>query len=167
MPENGASKNWLKKIIFVFLFFGRHLVYTINYNISMVNSKFDLVKMEPIRVMELSLVNQSLLERLSMVISADRYDYLLKMLDEATVRLICVATAVNLTNSDFGLILVNQRLADLDSIPLDLGKSDRIRLIWKPGFYIKRLLAGRQKEMVKFVVSSARLSSSFREKTKL
>ena len=167
MPENGASKNWWKKIIVVFLFFGRQLVYTINYNISMVNSKFDLVKMEPIRVMELSLVNQSLLERLSMAISADRYDYLLKMVDEATVRLICVTTAVNLTNSEFGLILVNQRLADLDSIPLDLGKSDRIRLIWKPGFYIKRLLAGKQNEMMKIVVGSSQLSSSFREKTKL
>ena len=166
MPENGASKNWWKNHFCLFIL-RKTLVYTINYNISMVNSKFDLVKMEPIRVMELSLVNQSLLERLSMVISADRYDYLSKMVDEVTVRFICVTTAVNLTNSDFGLILVNQRLADLDSIPLDIGKSDRIRLIWKPGFYIKRLLAGKQNEMMKIVVGSAHLSSSFREKTKL
>ena len=167
MPENGTSKNWWKKIIFILLILERNLVNTIYYYNSMVNSNYDLVKMEPNRVMELSLVNQSLLERLSMVISADRYDYLLKMVDEVTVRFICVTTAVNLTNSDFGLILVNQRLADLDSIPLDIGKSDRIRLIWKPGFYIKRLLAGKQNEMMKIVVGSAHLSSSFREKTKL
>ena len=74
---------------------------------------------------------------------------------------------VNLTNSDFGLILVNQRLADLDSIPLDLGKSDRIRLIWKPGFNIKQLLVEKQSEMMEIVVGSAHLSSPFREKMKL
>ena len=119
----------VEKIIFVFLFLGRHLINTINYNISMVNSKFDMVKMEPIRVMELSLENQSLLERLRMVISADRLNYSSNIVCEATVRLICVTTTVNLTNSDFGLILVSQRLAVLDLIPSDLGKSDRIRLI--------------------------------------
>ena len=164
MPENGTSKNWWKKIIFFFLILERNLVNTIYYNNSMVNLNYDLVEMEPNRVMELSLVNQSLLERLSMVISADKLDYSLNIVCEVTVRLICVTTTVNLANSDFGLILVIQRSAVLDLILLDLGKSDRIRLIWKPGFFIKRLLAGKQNEMMKIVVGSAHLSSSFGKK---
>ena len=118
------------------------MVNTIYYNNSMVNLNYDLVKMEPNRVMELSLVNQSLLERLSL-------DYSLNIVCEATVRLICVTTNVNLTNSDFGLILVSQRLAVLDLIPSDLGKSDRIRLIWKPGFVSKQSKVRSHRVMMK------------------
>jgi len=152
MPENGTSKNWWKKIFFIFLILERNLVNTIYYNNSMVNLNYDLVKMEPNRVMELSLVNQSLLERLSLVISADRLNYSSNIVCEATARLICVTTTVNLTNSDFGLILVSQRLADLDLIPLDLGKSDRIRLIWKPGFASKQLKVRKKSEMMRIAL---------------
>ena len=139
----------VEKIIFFFLILERNLVNTIYYYNSMVNLNYDLVKMKPNRVMELSFVNQSLLERLSMVISADKLDYSLNIVCEVTVRLICVTTTVNLANSDIGLISGIQRSAVLDLILLDLGKSDRIRLIWKPGFMSKQSKVRIQREMMK------------------
>ena len=54
-----------------------------------------------------------------------------------------------MANSDFGLILVIQRSAVLDLILLDLGISDRTRLIWKPGFVSKQSKVRIQREMMK------------------
>ena len=143
MPENETLSNWLKIIVILF-FMGLQLVNFINESKSMVDSNFNLVKMEPNRVMELLVVNQSLLERLSLVISADNGFKSTNMMREVTGRLICVTTTFNLTNSGFGLKLINQRLNVMDLIPLDLGKSDRVRMVWKPGYVTKQLQVEEQ-----------------------
>ena len=52
MPENETLSNWLKIIVILF-FVGLQLVNFINESKSMVDSNFNMVNMEPNRVMEL------------------------------------------------------------------------------------------------------------------
>ena len=133
MPENGTSSNWLKNIIVILFFVGLQLVYFINESKSMVDLNFNLVKMEPNRVVELSVVNQSLLGQLCLIISADNKFKSINMIYVVTKRQEVQSTATNLINLDLDLKLVNERLVVLDLIPLELGNSNRIRMVWKPG----------------------------------
>jgi hypothetical protein len=112
---------------------GLQLVYFINESKSMVDLNFNLVKMEPNRVVELSVVNQSLLGQLCLIISADNKFKSENMIYVVTVRQEVRSTATNLTKPDLGLKVVNESLVAVDLIPLELGKSNRIRMVWKPG----------------------------------
>ena len=95
----------------------------------MVDLNFNLVKMEPNRVVELSVVNQSLLGQLCLIISSDNKLKSENMIYVVTVRQEVRSTTTNLTNSDLGLKVVNESLVVVDFIPLELGKSNRTRMV--------------------------------------
>ena len=68
-----------------------------------------------------------------MIISADNKFKSENMIYVVTVRQEVRSTATNLTKPDLGLKVVNESLVAVDLIPLELGKSNRIRMVWKPG----------------------------------
>ena len=111
----------VEKIIVILFIVGFQSVSFINVSKSMVDLNFSLDKVEISRVAELSVVNQSLLGQLCLIISADNKYKSKNMIYEVTKRQEGRSTAINLTNPDFGLNWVNQRLVVVDLIPSNLG----------------------------------------------
>jgi hypothetical protein len=137
MPENEASKNWLKKIIVILFITGLQLVNFIDGNISMVNLKFELVKVKSNRTTGCSVVTQSPLESPSLTNSKFMFingivEVKSWLISQDAVNYLVISSILKI-----GQNWKNQNLTAEDLIHLDLGDPNGIRKFWKPGLVEK------------------------------